>query len=132
MEILIIGTEPPCVRCGRVFELVREVADEMEGEGVMVRKISYESEEAKHYGKVGTAHDIAEWASVPIDIDKLTKMAGVWSEELEKELMPYKDKAEALGYLMTPVLAINGRLKVIGVVPSKNEIRELIRQEREG
>ena len=115
MKILVIGTDPPCVRCRRTSELAREVAQQLAPE-VEVEHVSLDSEEARKYGKVGTAHDIAE-------------LAQVWSKELDSELMPYKDKAEEMGYLMTPVLVVNGQVKATGFVPDKEKIREWVETE---
>ncbi len=128
MEILVIGTEPPCVRCRRTFELAREVAQQLATE-VEVRHVSLDSEEAKRYGKIGTAHDIADLAKMSFDREKIKKLAQVWSRELDNELMPYKGKAEEMGYLMTPVLVVNGQVKAMGFVPDKEKIREWIETE---
>lgn len=43
--------------------------------------------------------------------------------------MPYKDKAEEMGYLMTPVLVVNGQVKAMGFVPDKEKIREWVETE---
>ena len=128
MEILVIGTEPPCVRCQRTFKLAEEVAQQL-AVGIKVRKVSLHSEEAKKYGKVGTAHDIAEVAKMTFDEEKIKRLVQVWSRELDSELMRYKEKAEGMGYLMTPVLLINGQVKAMGFVPDKEKIREWIESE---
>ena len=44
-------------------------------------------------------------------------------KELETVLQPIKAKARELGYLMTPVLVVNGQVESIGYVPSKEEIQ---------
>ena len=121
MEILVIGTEPPCVRCQRTFNFAEEVAQQLVDE-TKVRKISLNSEEAKKYGKVGTAHDIAEVAKMTFDEGKIERLAQVWSRELDDELMPYKEKTEEMGYLMTPVLLINGQVKGMGLFLIKKNL----------
>jgi protein-disulfide isomerase len=47
-------------------------------------------------------------------------------KELEVVLQPIKEKAKELGYLMTPVLIVNGKVKSADYVPSKEEIRAWI------
>ena len=126
MEILVIGTEPPCVRCQRAFQLAEEVAQQLAVD-IKVRKISFNSEEAKKYGKVVTAHDIAVQAKVTVDTadrEKMQRLVQVWSKELDNELMRFKEKAEEMGYLMTPVLLMNGKVKAMGFVPDKERILE--------
>jgi hypothetical protein len=121
MEILVIGTEPPCVRCQRTLNFAEEVAQQLVVE-TKVRKISLNSEEAKKYGKVGTAHAIAEVAKMTFDEGKIERLAQVWSRELDDELMPYKEKAEEMGYLMTRVLLINGQVKGMGLFLIKKNL----------
>jgi len=128
MKILVIGTDPPCVRCRRTSELAREVAQQLAPK-VEVEHVSLDSEEAGKYGKIGTAHDIADLAKMSFDREKIHELAQVWSKELDSELMPYKDRAEEVGYLMTPVLVINGKVKAMGFVPDKEKIREWIEAE---
>ena len=126
MEILVIGTEPPCVRCQRVFQLAEEVAQQLAAE-IKVRKIPLSSEEAKKYGKVVTASDIVKQSNITVDTadrEKIQKLVQVWSKELDNELMRFKEKAEEMGYLMTPVLLIDGRVKAMGFVPDKEQILE--------
>lgn len=128
MEILVIGAEPPCVRCQRAFQLAEEVAQQLTVD-IKVRKVSVNSEEAKKYGKVVTAHDIAVQSKMTMDTEKLRGLIQVWSKELDNELMRYKEKAEEMGYLMTPVLLINGQVKAMGFVPDKEKIREWVESE---
>jgi thiol-disulfide isomerase/thioredoxin len=126
MEILVIGTEPPCVRCQRAFQLAEEVAQQLAVD-IKVRKISFNSEEAKKYGKVVTGHDIAVQAKMTVDTadrGEMQRLVQVWSKELDDKLMPYKEKAEEMGYLMTPVLLMNGKVKAMGFVPDKEQILE--------
>ena len=128
MEILVIGVEPPCVRCQRVLQLANDVSQQLAPE-INVRKISVNSEEAKKYGKVVTPHDMAELTEIEFDIEKIRKTGQVWSRELDNYFMPHKEKAEEMGYLMTPVLLINGNVKAMGFVPSREEIQEWIESE---
>ena len=58
MNITIIGVVPPCPRCKRIYDLTVEAVSEL-GAKAEIKKIAYDSDEAKKYGRVGTAHDIA-------------------------------------------------------------------------
>ena len=59
MEVLVIGPEPPCIRCNTLHRLANEVEQEFPGK-VEVRRISAHSEEAGKYGKIEGGHHIAE------------------------------------------------------------------------
>jgi hypothetical protein len=50
-------------------------------------------------------------------------------KEIQEKLTPISKKAEEKGYLMTPVLVINGQVKANGYVPSKEKIREWVKSE---
>jgi len=70
MKITVLGVVPPCPRCQRMYDLAHEAAEEL-GIPVEMKKLAYDMEEAQKYGKVGTAHDVAEWAGIVIDWSKL-------------------------------------------------------------
>jgi len=126
MKITIIGVVPPCPRCQRIYDLTCEVINEL-GINAPVRKIAFDSDEAKTYGRTGTAHDIAEWANIKITWEKIWSMAAEgWSKELDQALMPCKEKADAEGWLMTPVLLIDGQVAFTGYVPAKEDIKKSI------
>jgi len=128
MKITVIGVVPPCPRCKRIYDLAEEVTDELEVE-VKMKKIAYDAEEAQSYGKVGTAHDIAEWAKMEIDWSKIREIVTKgWSQELDDFLMPCKIKAEEEGWLMTPVLLIDGKVAFMGYVPRKEDIKAAIQK----
>jgi uncharacterized protein (UPF0297 family) len=50
-------------------------------------------------------------------------------QEIQEKLTPLTKKAEEKGYLMTPVLIINGQVKASGYVPKKEKIREWVKSE---
>jgi hypothetical protein len=146
MEILVIGTEPPCIRCLTTFKRAQEVARQLPG-NIEVRKIAIHSAEASKYGKVESGHGIGEASRVKPDSGKMMQLMGELNElvkdeaknekiidaklkELEKVLQPVKDKAKELGYLMTPVLIINGQVKSMDCVPDKEEIKAWIQIEQ--
>ena len=142
MEIVVIGTEPPCIRCHTTFKRAREVARQF-SDDIQVRKAAIHTEEAKKYGKVEAGHGIGEAGNIKPDIGSMGKLLRELEElkadedknegliddrlkDLEKVLFPIKEKARELGFLMTPVLVINGQVKSMDYVPSKEEIRAWI------
>jgi hypothetical protein len=142
MEIVVIGTEPPCIRCHTTFKRAKEVAQQFPGK-IDVKKVAIHTKEAEKYGKVEGGHVIGEVGKVKPDIESMKKLIGELEilkaneakneklidanlKELEKALAPVKDKAKELGYLMTPVLVVNGQVKSMDYVPSKEEIKAWI------
>lgn len=137
MEIIVIGTEPPCVRCLTTYNRAKEVARQFPD--IEVRKVAIHTPEAAKYGKVESGHGIGEAAKVKGDPEKMKQLMGeliplmkdeknnedlidARLKELEKVLQPVKEKARELGYLMTPVLIIDDEVKSMDYVPSKEEI----------
>jgi len=122
MKITIIGVVPPCPRYQRIYDLTVEAVGEL-GAQAEIRKIAYDSDEAQKFGRVGTAHDIAEWAQMKIDWSKIWDIAAEgWSPELDNLMMPCKERAGVEGWLMTPVLLFDDKVLVMGYVPDKDYI----------
>ena len=145
MEIIVIGPEHPCIRCITTFKFATEVAMEFSGE-VEARKIFTNSEEAKKYGRAEGGHDIAQIEKVEHDEEGIKRLMKEidelkadeeknWSliearmQEIQEKLKPISKKSEEKGYLMTPVLIINGQVKASGYVPKKEKIREWVKSE---
>ena len=128
MKITVIGVVPPCPRCQHIYDLAVEAAEEL-GVAVEMKKLAYDADEAQHYGKVGTAHHIAEWAGMEMDWSKIREVISEeWSQELDDCLMPCTRKAKERGWLMTPVLAIDEKIIFNGYVPTKEAIKESIQK----
>ena len=126
MEVIIIGTDPPCPRCRETYERARKAVQEIDSTK-SIRKIVYSSEEAQRFGKVGTAHEVAQWAGITIDWSKVQERAsGEWTQELDDLLMPLKEKAEQENWIMTPVVIVDSEIVHFGQVPEVNEIRSWI------
>ena len=142
MEIIVIGTEPPCIRCHTTFKRAKEVSEQFSQE-ITVRKIAIHSVEAEKYGKVEAGHGIQEASNVKPDFEQMVTLLKELDElklnedeneglidtklkDLEIVLTPVKEKAKEMGYLMTPVLVIDGQVKSMDYVPSKDEIRAWI------
>lgn len=145
MEIIVIGPEHPCIRCITTFKFAKEIAGEFPGK-IEARKIFTNSEEAKKYGRAEGGYEISQIEKVEHDeegikrlnqeIDELkTDEEKNWSlieakmQEIQEKLTPISKKSEEKGYLMTPVLVINGQVKASGYVPNKEKIREWVKSE---
>ena len=126
VSIKVIGVDPPCPRCKRMFELTTEAAAELDLNADM-KKIVYDSVEAKKYGRVGTAHDIAQWAGMGFDWSGIKNIISEgWSRQLDDFFMPCKKKADEKGWLMTPVLIVNETVAVMGYVSGKEKIKSFL------
>jgi len=122
MRVTIIGVVPPCPRCQRMYDLALEVAQDL-GIQVEMKKLAYDMDEAQKYGRVGTAHDVAEWANIEIDWSQIRNIVTEgWSKELDDIMMPCARKAEEQGWLMTPVLILDDKVAFMGYVPSKEDV----------
>lgn len=145
MEIVVIGTEPPCIRCHTTFKRAKEVARQFSVD-IDVKKAAIHTEEASKYGNVEAGHGIGEAGNIKPDVESMGKLLRELDElkanedkneelidarlkDLEKVLSPVKEKAKELGFLMTPVLVVNGQVKSMDYVPSKEEIRAWIELE---
>ncbi|HOW10597.1 MAG TPA: thioredoxin family protein [Bacteroidales bacterium] len=143
-EILIIGTEPPCPRCGLLLKVITEKVKEFKIDAV-IKHLSYTDAEAKEFAdsiglKTGTAKDVARLINMEIDKSRLSELIHGqanshsceysayndcnWSYELDEYLRPFEKRAKDVGILMTPILIINGELKHQGSVPRVKEIDE--------
>lgn len=124
-DVMVIGTEPPCPICDLVSLFVTEEAGK--SESITLRHCSYDSPDATALAqklglKVGTAKHVAQAAAIQMDWDavyglinrKQAQMnincwpADTWTPELDGLLEPCQKATESVGYLMTPVLVING------------------------
>ena len=50
-------------------------------------------------------------------------------QQIQEKLTPIVKKADDVGYLMTPVLIVNGQVKAKGIVPGREQIREWVEVE---
>lgn len=128
MEIIVIGVEPSCPRCAKVYEMAKELGGEIGN--IAVKKITWDSEEAQRYGRVTTGHHIAQEYGVEVKWEELKDLvSGDWCPKLDELLMPLKHKAEETGILMTPVVVIDEKVAFMGYVPSEEELRRRIKAE---
>jgi uncharacterized metal-binding protein len=133
-EIIVIGTQPPCVRCETAARWAEEAAAEL-GLKVEVKKLELQDPKAQAVARsmnreLGTAKDVARKASLEVDWKRVQELAsGPWSPELDESLTACKEKAEQVGMLMTPLLIVGGKLKHHGSVPSREQIRGWLEEE---
>jgi hypothetical protein len=145
MEILVIGPEPPCIRCMTTYKYAKQIAEQFPDK-VTAKKIFAGSKESEKYGNVAGGHDIAEKERIDHDSDGIMgimkeidaligdedKNEGIILEKMEQiqeKLVPITQKAVQAGYLMTPVLVINEKIKSVGVVPNKQKMLEWVKAE---
>lgn len=139
-RVLVIGTEPPCPRCDLLGLLVEEASPP--DVSINLRHCAYDSPKAQELGqrlgcRIGTAKHVAKEANIAMDWNAVHSLiaerksvlppdrrpADTWSPELDHALEPCQRVAESVGYLMTPVLVINGKIVHHGSVPSKKLIK---------
>jgi hypothetical protein len=146
MEIMMIGTDPPCPRCDLLDIWINEIIAEKDpASAVKVIHLVYDSPEAIAFGekrglKIGKAKHIGAAAGIPYDqavvdawkekrreeIADYQRPADLWNEDFDRLFSAYQDAAESVSYLMTPVFVIDGVIKHHGSVPDKTELREWI------
>jgi hypothetical protein len=130
MEIIIIGTDPPCPRCQETYERVKRMIKNISPEPFL-RKVVSSSEEARLFNKIGTAHDIAQWSGIQIDWAMVRELAsGEWTPELDQLLMPLTQKAKGEDWIMTPVVVIDGEVAYSGRVPEIDELLMILNKYR--
>lgn len=144
VKVLVIGTNPPCPRCDLLTRRVREVSAERATK-VSVRHCAFDSNEATAIGqrlgyKVGTAKHVAEAAGIQMNWDAVFALldrkkeelgaeaepADLWTPQFDQMLEPCRQAAEAVGYLMTPIVVIDGIVKHYGSVPTYPQLRSWI------
>ena len=145
-EIWVIGTEPPCPRCGLLTKMVHEVVAENRLD-VRVRHVAYTQDMAADFAAAlglvpGTAKDVAKKTPVEVNWEKVYSLVNPppepmeniccgddstpWTPELDELLRPCEEKAPEIGILMTPVLVVAGELKHSGSVPDMDLVRKWI------
>jgi hypothetical protein len=136
-KIIIIGTDPPCPRCGLLTQTIKAKIDELNIPAELTH-LSLTDKEAAEIAaglglKPGTAKDVAKQLNLEMDMPGLTEILRKkpqdktdeyitwnncnWSPELDEFLNPYQEKAKDAGILMTPVVIINNKIMHQGSVP---------------
>lgn len=144
MEILIIGTSPPCPRCDKTFMMAEDIVADL-GKGYSVRQIDLKSEEASAIAaadgrQIGTTNEVSEASGEQIDrkafaaavlkaaesTDENCRPAELWSPDFDKSLENVARAADRAGFYMTPVVVIDGKVLWHGSVPAEDDLRKWI------
>ena len=139
VDVIVIGTDPPCPRCDMIDILVTKAAPS--NLAVHLQHLAFDSTAAKNIGKrfgrkVGTAKHVAHGADIPMDWDavyglietkrfllpKGSRPADTWTPDLDSMLEPCQQAAKSQGYLMTPILIVNDKVVHYGSVPSLDQV----------
>ena len=142
IDVLIIGTNPPCPRCDLLTLRVHEAAEALE-QPIEMRHVFFDSAEAAAVGqaanrRVGTPKHVSAETGIQVDWDQVAglveerrrvvgaeaRAAQTWTPALDALFDPCREAAEAVGFFMTPILVVNGTVKHHGSVPTVEQIRE--------
>jgi hypothetical protein len=130
VEVSVIGTSPPCIRCNRTYKLVNETSKEL-GIEMELERLSIGSEEAERYGKAMSLLEFAKYVGEELDVREEMKSGDV--EGIDRKARPLLERHKNAGVIVTPAVVINGELKFFGVVPSKDELKDVLKEAiREG
>jgi hypothetical protein len=142
LDVLIIGTNPPCPRCDLLTVRVREAAETF-SRPFRMRHAFFDSAEAAAVGqaanrRVGTPKHVSAETGIQVAWDQVDRLveerrrevgqearpAQTWSLAMDALIGPCRDAADAVGFFMTPILVVNGTVKHHGSVPTVDQIRE--------
>src|SRR5450759_1793226 len=106
VDVLIIGTNPPCPRCDLLALRVHEAAEALE-EPIETRHASFDSAEAAAEGqaatrRVGTPKHVSEETGIPIDWDQVDRLVGERRREVGPEARAAQTWTPALDALLDP------------------------------
>jgi hypothetical protein len=142
VDVLVIGTDPPCPRCDLLTLRAQEATEGLTMPATF-RHVVYFSDEAVAIGRaanrtLGTPTHVAEAAGIAMEwgrrdelVEERRKImaegsrpAELWTPALDAFLEPCRAAAEPAGFMMTPILVVNGKVKHHGSVPTVEEIRD--------
>jgi hypothetical protein len=142
IEVLVIGTDPPCPRCDLLTLRVQDAAKDLE-RPITVRHCAFFSDEARAVGRstnrrLGTPKHVADDAGITVDwaqrdemveeqrrrVGAAARPAETWTPGLDALLDPCRKAAESARFLMTPILVVNGAVKHHGSVCTVEQIRD--------
>lgn len=132
VKVELIGPYPPCVRCFKVFQTLREIKKEIPE--MILERVEMTSEKAKSYGKIVKVEDFAKEFGINMNLDLRELFRQRDLTLIEEKIREYIKKAEGFigkaeerDVLLTPIIVINGEIKSVGKVPEKEELRDLIK-----
>lgn len=130
MHVVIVGPNPPCIRCRRILKLLKEIKNE-EGLDMEVTHVFAGSKAAEEYGRIMDSHLFLDSLGVDTsELDKLFERRDF--KGIDEWLSPYAEEARKRGIMLTPVVIVNGKVKTVCVVPEKEELKKIIKEEYSG
>ena len=123
LRIEVIGPYPPCIRCHRVYRMLKELKEKYRSD-MEIERIYAGSEESEKYGKIVEAEVFAEKMGIDLDYRKLFEKRDI--KTIDEKLAPYVEMAKELGIFLTPVIVVNGNVVSMGRVPRREELEELV------
>mmetsp|Transcript_13902 Transcript_13902/g.35489 ORF Transcript_13902/g.35489 Transcript_13902/m.35489 type:complete len:399 (+) Transcript_13902:62-1258(+) len=134
VDVVVVGTAPPCPRCGQLAAMVIEVASELnlQSEHFKCHHVAWDTPaavclvgEGSGYAHIGTAHQVADTLNLNSDTDWPAVAAAEASNNvaaLDCLLSHIEKAAKETAWLMTPVLIVNGRVVWYGSVPERGVV----------
>lgn len=127
MHVTVIGPNPPCIRCRRILKLLREIKSE-EDLDMEITHVFAGSREAEKYGRIMDSHLFLDSLGVDTsELDRLFERRDF--KRIDEWLAPYAEEAKKRGIMLTPVIVVNGKVKTVCVVPEKEELRRIVKEE---
>ena len=123
LTVEIIGPYPPCIRCHRVYRMMKELKRK-HGIDMEIERIYAGSEEAEKYGKIVEAEVFAEKMGIDLDYRTLFEKRDI--KAIDEKLAPYVEMAKERGIFLTPVIIVDGNVVSMGRVLRREELEELI------
>ena len=125
LKVDVIGPYPPCIRCHRVYRMLKQLKKEKDID-MEIERIYAGSEEAEKYGKIVEAEVFAEKMGIDLDYRNLFEKRDI--KAIDEKLAPYVVMAKEKSIFLTPVIIINNDVVSMGRVPRRDELHELISQ----
>ncbi|CAD7774641.1 Thioredoxin domain protein [Candidatus Methanoperedenaceae archaeon GB37] len=125
VKVSVIGTSPPCIRCNRTYKLALEASKEL-GIDVELEKLTIGSPEAERYGRGMSLLEFEKHVGAELDISEELKQGDV--EGIDRKAKLLLEQHKDAGVIVSPAVVINGHLKFFGTVPSKEELKDAIRE----
>ena len=124
LKVEVIGPYPPCIRCHRVYRMLKQLKKEQKLGAMEIERIYAGSEEAEKFGKIVEAEVFAEKMGIEIDFSELFEKRDI--KTIDEKLAPYVEMAKEQGIFLTPVLVVNGDVVSMGRVPRREELEKLV------
>jgi hypothetical protein len=138
IDILVIGTDPPCPRCGLLLEMMDELVQILGLEDrSRVRHIAWDSplgqglcNDGGEFHDIGTAHQVAKDLNIEADWKHIQQHASDNDVPmLDESLRLVEAAAKNNAWLMTPILIVNGKVYWHGSMPNMERVKSQLKRE---